>query len=73
MSAHAIAPPTVLVTASSADTLRDDGQPWIEARCQGCQGPPGDLAPCPYAEELYGEDSPCNCCDECRRACAEDI
>ena len=54
------------------EEFRDDGQPWIEARCKGCQGPPGELTPCPYAEELYGEDKPCNCCDECRRACVEE-
>ncbi len=28
---------------------------------------------CPYAWEIQGEDEPCNCCDECRDQCWDDI
>lgn len=28
---------------------------------------------CPYADELHGDTSTCNCCDNCTKNCADDI
>lgn len=30
-------------------------------------------APCPYAQELFNDDTPCTCSDEERYQCAMDI
>lgn len=40
----------------------------------GCGNHVGDvLHTCPYAEEINGNDSPCNCCESCTSNCANDI
>ena len=37
-------------------------------------GKPGEKpAPCPYALDIYGEDEECNCCEDCRAQCCEEI
>jgi hypothetical protein len=30
-------------------------------------------APCPYGEEITGNLTPCNCCEEQQQRCREDI
>ena len=40
--------------------------------CPKC-GQPGTTGTCPYAVEIQGDDKECNCCDDCRAACAEEI
>lgn len=52
----------------------DDGHthdgPSDLCRC----GAPGEPPhPCPYAEEISGNDTPCNCCHACASKCALDI
>jgi hypothetical protein len=29
--------------------------------------------PCPYAEEIHDDDTPCNCCEDCEGECWQDI
>jgi hypothetical protein len=46
--------------------------------CPRCKGQPGEESACPYASELglvsdEPDDSPCGCCDDCRRECAEAV
>lgn len=43
-------------------------------RCWQCGGE-GIKGPCPFAEEMEGDDRPCanNCCMECRKECANDV
>ena len=44
------------------------------SKCQHCQIRPAESEhTCPYAEEIHGVDSPCNCCDECVKGCIDDI
>jgi hypothetical protein len=28
---------------------------------------------CPYAESVYHDESPCNCCDDCAHECGMNI
>jgi hypothetical protein len=43
-------------------------------KCQSCgKDVDGELHPCPYAEEINNDDTPCNCCDDCAQECAWDI
>lgn len=39
-------------------------------RTCACGNPPVEDHTCPYAEEINGDDRLCDCCDDCRRACA---
>jgi hypothetical protein len=32
-----------------------------------------ESGPCPYDQEIEGEDRECNCCAFCRKRCAEEI
>jgi hypothetical protein len=46
--------------------------------CPRCKGQPGEESACPYASEPglvsdEPDDSPCGCCDDCRRECAEAV
>lgn len=43
-------------------------------KCPNC-GNQGSQEPhvCPFAEEIYGDETPCNCCDHCCYECAMDI
>ena len=42
--------------------------------CERCNKVPGtDAHTCPYSEELYNDDTECNCCDNCCGGCADDI
>ncbi len=40
---------------------------------QGCAHKAVERHPCPYAEDIYGDDTPCTCCEGCQRECADDI
>lgn len=43
-------------------------------KCQTCGGPASDEPhTCPFAEEIYGDETPCNCCESCCYECAMDI
>ena len=33
----------------------------------------GSEHPCPYQQEINGNDTPCSCCDDCTQNCADDI
>jgi len=57
----------------NAEPIADRGS---GEKCQSCdcenEGKP--LHTCPYREEIKGDETTlCNCCDECRRQCAQDI
>jgi len=43
--------------------------------CSSCKkNPAEELHECPYAAEICGdEDTQCDCCDECRGNCCDDI
>ena len=39
-----------------------------------CGGPVVALHACPYLSEVHNnEETLCDCCDECRRQCSDDI
>ena len=39
-------------------------------KCQSCKiNPAEELHTCPYLEELYGNETLCNCCSECEHDC----
>lgn len=42
-------------------------------KCQFCGCETHGLSPCPFVEEIHNEESMCNCCDECRHECAQNI
>lgn len=45
-----------------------------ESKCIRCGGEPDQIpGPCPYADEINNDQTPCNCCDSCRYECAMDI
>ena len=35
--------------------------------------PKGEPSPCPYAQDINDDDSPCECCDRCKDDCAMDV
>lgn len=42
--------------------------------CSACgENPADEPHPCPYAEELNGDETECDCCEECAAICADDI
>lgn len=41
--------------------------------CTRCKGAGGSTQICPYAEEVDGIKEECNCCEECRQQCKDDI
>lgn len=43
--------------------------------CETCEQKPGtEPHPCPYRSEIYeDEETLCNCCDECRSNCCDDV
>ena len=42
--------------------------------CDRCEKNPGTYPhTCPLAQEIHGDDSLCNCCDECCQECANDV
>lgn len=36
-------------------------------------GPALPPHPCPFAQEIHGDDSTCRCCDGCINECAMDV
>ncbi len=38
-----------------------------------CGNDPQELHTCPYAEEINGDDTLCNCCNSCVSNCCDDI
>lgn len=44
-----------------------------EAAIKTCEHDPVEPHTCLYADELYGDETPCRCCPECERECARDI
>lgn len=38
-----------------------------------CGNPATEPHPCPSAVEIYDDESPCNCCEDCEDECAMDI
>ncbi len=45
-----------------------------QVKCNNCEAV-GDWvsSPCPFGQEVQGDDTRCRCCDECERECALDI
>lgn len=41
--------------------------------CPKCRQNPKVSGTCPYDAEIYGVETYCKCCNECRNACAQDI
>ena len=41
--------------------------------CPKCQVNEAVEGTCPYVADIYDKVTECNCCRECRRACAEDV
>ncbi len=43
--------------------------------CQSCEHVPGTEQShvCPYVEELFYDQTPCNCCDDCTLQCRKEI
>jgi hypothetical protein len=46
----------------------DDDKPVAK-----CGHEDATLAPCPYDQEILGDDRPCLCCAYCRECCARDV
>ena len=44
----------------------------IEDRCT-CDEHEWDLHPCPYQQDIHGDNRECNCCPYCEQQCADDI
>jgi hypothetical protein len=43
------------------------------SRCK-CGAPAAPLGKCPYKSDIHGDDETlCNCCYDCRLACADEI
>lgn len=41
--------------------------------CDRCNAESSEMHHCPYAMEMHGDLSLCNCCDGCENKCAMDI
>lgn len=44
-----------------------------DGKCRSCGGQSARLAPCPYAQEINGDDRPVWLCADCRHERAMDI
>ena len=44
----------------------------MKENCEECKENP-QSGPCPFASEIHGDESECDCCDDCRYQCAMDI
>jgi len=54
--------------------ISDDGGDEQFHTCQNCGNAPAEPEhPCPYAEDILGEDILCTCCDECSQNCMDAI
>jgi hypothetical protein len=58
------------INYATRDTLVELG---LEGETCKCGAETAKKHPCPYAEEINGDDTPCTCCDECAHECAMDI
>lgn len=43
------------------------------SKANDCTCPSAEEHTCPFASEIHGDDSLCNCCPVCEQECAEDI
>lgn len=44
------------------------------SECRCCGGiPSADFHTCPYKDDIYSDQSLCNCCEDCQHQCAMDI
>jgi hypothetical protein len=43
-----------------------------EKNCK-CGDEAGEDHPCPYSQEIHGDDRECNCCEFCTQQCAMEI
>lgn len=50
--------------------FEDDQDTNENTKCQTCGGPGEEKHACPYALEISGDDTECNCCDGCRNECS---
>ena len=42
--------------------------------CESCNSnPASEPHPCPFSEEINGDETKCTCCDSCTDQCAQDI
>ena len=44
-----------------------------ERLCPKCKNRRAKRGLCPYEEDLHSRKKLCYCCDECRKACAEEL
>ena len=53
--------------------MKYDDPDWDDETCK-CGAPGKPAHQCPYAADVGNNpDYQCNCCDKCRRNCAEDV
>ncbi len=46
----------------------------MTTKCESCgDNEATELHTCPYSEEINGDTTLCNCCDECQSNCLEEI
>ena len=51
-----------------------ESTPPVKPKCESCNTAQGqELHTCPFAEEIYGDKTLCNCCDVCENACCQSI
>lgn len=50
-----------------------DEEEMTKETCKCGSGETPILAPCPFAEDIHGDDTECLCCEECRYNCWADI
>lgn len=59
---------------SILEELAQEVEHALGHKCTGCEGPTSpDEHPCPNAEDIHGDSSPCMCCDKCTSICALEI
>ena len=44
-----------------------------QKKCDECGEGDAVVSVCPFDSEIYHQDNICNCCDDCRLNCADDI
>lgn len=55
--------------------MNDKKEPAVVPElCRSCRKNPAEEDhACPFAEEIYNDHEPCNCCKECTNECCMDI
>lgn len=45
----------------------------MEANCSKCGTGSACVDRCPLGSEIYGDDTECDCCENCRGVCADEV